>query len=80
MNDKILTDNLDQVDDLEIAIEKEVDKLLSALTIDDFLINAKDTLDEVAKAVYEIVRDKYAGQAVKLGIDLAENIKKVADA
>ncbi len=76
MLDRILKSHLDKQDELEEGLEKDIDRLVDNINIDEVLKNPAAAIASVAMSVSEILYKDYAPQSVRNGSALAKSIEK----
>jgi len=73
--DKVIIKHLDEMDKIEEAIDKDIEKLYKMLDIDVLMQEPEEVLGVFVTRVQNILEDKYFPEAAKKGIEFAEKVK-----
>lgn len=77
MLDKVIHKHIDRIDAIEEAIDKEIDRLISGIDIDDVMANPEAVINEVMILVKGTIMEKYAKEAIDAGLQFAATIKNM---
>ena len=77
MLDKVIHKHIDRIDAIEEAIDKEIDRLISGIDIDDVMANPEAVINEVMILVKGAITEKYAKEAIDAGLQFAATIKNM---
>ena len=72
--DKVLINHLEKQDELENAIEEEIESLISGLDIKDLISNAEEVLLSLVEKVQQSLKDSYYLKSSENGIVFAKDI------
>ena len=76
MLDKQIHAHLDDQEKLEIAIEDDIDELLSMVSIKKLIANPEEVLLAIVKEVSDNIKKNYAKPAIDNGIEFAKTAMK----
>jgi len=77
MLDKVIHKHIDRIDSIEEAIDKEIDKLVEHIDIDDIIADPETVVDEITGIVKTLITEKYAKEAIDLGLQFAATVKNM---
>lgn len=77
--DKVLIKHLDDQDYLEDSLDKDIDQLLSKVTISELMSDVEGVLMSIVQQLQERLESQYYEKAVANGIELAHNIQDDGD-
>lgn len=77
--DRVLIKHLDNQDILEDEIEKDIESLISQLSVDDLMDGAEDNLMTVVETIQKRLETDYYTRATENGIMLAKDIIEDGD-
>lgn len=79
MLDSVLKQHLDEQEKIETAIDEDFEQLMNGISIDDLISEPQEVLMRLVEDYKQILLEKYYPDAVKNGLELAEEIEKDGD-
>lgn len=77
--DSVLKQHLDEQEKIETAIDEDFEQLMNGISIDDLISEPQEVLMRLVEDYKQILLEKYYPDAVKNGLELAEEIEKDGD-
>lgn len=77
--DSVLKKHLDEQEKIETAIDEDFEQLMNGISIDDLISEPQEVLMRLVEDYKQILLEKYYPDAVKNGLELAEEIEKDGD-
>lgn len=76
---KELHNHLDKMEEIEVELLADIDKIIGLIDVDDVIADPKKAMEEVVEEIKEILLEKYAPMATRNGFDLARLLKKMIE-
>jgi hypothetical protein len=77
--DKRIHRHIDAIDIVEEKMVKEIDRIYSALSIDEIMANPEESLMQATGEIFNLFERDFALDAISLGINFAKEIKDAKD-
>lgn len=77
MLDKIIHKHIDRIDEIQEAIDKEIERVYKGLNIDEIIKGPTTAIYEAMTIIKTIIIERYAKEAINSGLELAEVIKRL---
>lgn len=77
MLDKVIIQNLDEIDKLEVEVERDIDAVIKNIDIDALTQEPDAYMVDLAKIFVEIILQRYAKRASESGKKMAEEIEEL---
>ncbi len=78
--DKLINSHIDKIETIEEQLDRIIEQEISQIDIDEVIRDPQNTLLIVAQNIKDIFLDKYAHDAVELGIQFGKMIQKKIEA
>lgn len=79
MLDKVLIKHLDDQEEIEDAIDKDIEKLIMEININQLMADSKNVLVDLVSIIFDKIKNEYYNKVTENGIKLARDIVKDGD-
>ena len=77
--DKLINSHIDKLEEIEDAMDSDIEKALSQIDIDAIMENPEVELARITEALKQRFIDEYAPKAVEIGVQFGKSVEKKID-
>ena len=74
MLDIIIRKHVDKMEDIEVEAKSDIEKILKAVTIDEFVDNTENVMSDIVHDIKALITEKYSEKAVREGLAFSAKI------